>query len=300
MIEASRDDALALGVEVERDDLRRVAQEVVQAFAGLDVPQSRRVVHRSGGNHGALRVKGQADDLRRVPAERVEQLAFLRVPQLGRLVEAARHDLVSIRVVEGDGVHHVPMALQGQQLVAGHGVPNLARPIIAPGDKLVPALVEGAVREGQNVRPQDLEEVEVRAGLRLLLLDQLVNQAPELWLAILRHQRLFEDNLIHEHFDVGFLGQVQQVDFLVLAAPVAQLILQYDARRIVSQQEALQLHLCFPSDGTWTGLQASRSDLRANACARLSRLAEGLFTQRAQVKGKRGSAQSVDSSRPRI
>jgi hypothetical protein len=41
------------------------------------------------------------------------------------------------------------------------GVPDFAGAVVGAGDELVAALVEGAVRERQNVRPQNLEQVKV-------------------------------------------------------------------------------------------------------------------------------------------
>lgn len=91
-----------------------------------------------------------------------------RIPQLSRLVKAARHNLVPIRIVECDGVHHVFMSLQSQQLAASGSVPHLARPVVAACDELIASLVEGAVGEGEYVGPQHLEQiVHARVGLHL-------------------------------------------------------------------------------------------------------------------------------------
>ena len=86
VVEGARDDALALRVEVQRHDLRRVAQQRVQALPGLHVPEACGVVHGPRGDHRAVGVERQTHDLRRMPAQRVVQLTRLRTPQLTRLV----------------------------------------------------------------------------------------------------------------------------------------------------------------------------------------------------------------------
>jgi hypothetical protein len=40
-----------------------------------------------------------------------------------------------VRIVEGYGINHVLVTLQGVQLLSGHGVPQLACPVIASCDK---------------------------------------------------------------------------------------------------------------------------------------------------------------------
>ncbi len=63
------------------------------------------------------------------------------------------------------------MSLESQQLVAGDGVPDLAGAVVAAGDELVAGLVEGAVGERQDVRPENLEEKEVTRLVALQLLN---------------------------------------------------------------------------------------------------------------------------------
>lgn len=57
VVEAARDDPLALGVEVQRNDLGSVSQQGVQALSGLHVPQTRSVVHGAGRYHRAVGVE---------------------------------------------------------------------------------------------------------------------------------------------------------------------------------------------------------------------------------------------------
>ena len=45
------------------------------------------------------------------------------------------HASSPVRIVESNGVHHIPMALQCEQLLASTRVPNLARSVVAPCDE---------------------------------------------------------------------------------------------------------------------------------------------------------------------
>ena len=173
VIERAGDDAVALRVEVQRHDLGRVPAERAHLDAGLHVPQLGRVVHRAGGDRVALRREGETHDLLRVPAQRVQLLASLGRPHLARLVERAGDDLVAVRIVEGDRVHDVLVALERQQLGAALRVPHLARAVVRAGDELVARLVEGAIGQRQNVRGQALEERKPLVVAALGLFNQL-------------------------------------------------------------------------------------------------------------------------------
>ena len=59
------------------------------------------------------------------PSQHVDALARLRVPNPRRLVKGARDNLVTERVVERDGVDHILVALERQDLLARVGVPHL-------------------------------------------------------------------------------------------------------------------------------------------------------------------------------
>ena len=137
VVEAPRDDTLAVSVKVQADNLRSVAQQCVQAVPRLDIPQARSVIHTTRGDHCAVRVERQANDLGGVAAVRVVQLPCLCIPQLARLVKRSRDDLVTVRVVECYCVHDVSVAFERQQLVPSYGVPHLACPIVASGDELI-------------------------------------------------------------------------------------------------------------------------------------------------------------------
>ena len=72
--------------------------------------------------------------------------ASLRVPKLAGLVEGASDDLVTKRVVECDGIHHVLVTLERMKLLAGVGRPYLTRPVVTPSYETVPGLVKRAIR----------------------------------------------------------------------------------------------------------------------------------------------------------
>mmetsp|Transcript_115380 Transcript_115380/g.322524 ORF Transcript_115380/g.322524 Transcript_115380/m.322524 type:complete len:204 (+) Transcript_115380:154-765(+) len=172
----------------------------------------------------------------------VDALPCVRVPQLRGLVKTSCDDLVSEGIVERDRIHDVLVAVQCQQLLAAQRVPDAACPVIGPGDELGPGLVERAIRQRQDVGPQDLEQVKPLVVLVLDLVHQLEDHRAQGVLLVLRDQRLLEHDLVDEHLHVRVGREVQQVDGLRLDVSLPALILQHDARREVPQQEALQLH----------------------------------------------------------
>ena len=87
------------------------------------------------------------------------------------LTEGTRNDLVSVGIIECDGVHDVSVAFQGQQFVTSNCVPYFASTIITASNELVAGLVECAIRQWQDVCSQDLEQEEVPSLDTLLLLD---------------------------------------------------------------------------------------------------------------------------------
>lgn len=68
------------------------------------------------------------------------------------------------------------MLVEGEKLLPGVGVPDLARAVVAARDEFVPRLVERAICEGQQVRAQHLKETEALLLVLLLLLNQLLDQ----------------------------------------------------------------------------------------------------------------------------
>ena len=94
------------------------------------------------------------------------------------------------------------MPFERQQLLPGLRVPDLTRPIVGASDKFVPGFVEGAVCERKDVRAQNFEEEEVVVFVCLELLNELVDETPQLRLAVLRYQRFACDNVVDQHLDV--------------------------------------------------------------------------------------------------
>mmetsp|Transcript_32782 Transcript_32782/g.76574 ORF Transcript_32782/g.76574 Transcript_32782/m.76574 type:complete len:204 (-) Transcript_32782:71-682(-) len=172
----------------------------------------------------------------------MQELSSHRVPHLARLVEGSCNDLVSKGIVECDRVHHVLVPLERQELLPGHRVPHLAGTVVAAGDEPLAVLVESAVCEREDVRSKDFEEVKLLGVLRILFLDELVQELPHVRPLALRQEGLLLQDLVQEHFHVCFDCERQQVDRLLLHLAIA-LILQDDARREVPKQEALELHV---------------------------------------------------------
>lgn len=114
-----------------------MATQVENFLTSLNVPQLGRVIHGARRHQHAVGVEAEADDLHLVALERVVALARVGVPDFGCAVEGARHDFISIRIVEGHGVDHIFVLLQRQQLLAGDSVPDLARAVVAAGDKFI-------------------------------------------------------------------------------------------------------------------------------------------------------------------
>ena len=80
VVEATSDDALSVRVKVKTDNLGCMSQQCVQTISGLNVPQTRCIVHASRGNHGAMRVERQTDYLGGVSTVGVIQLPRLCIP----------------------------------------------------------------------------------------------------------------------------------------------------------------------------------------------------------------------------
>ena len=75
-------------------------------------------------------------------------------------------------VIEGHAVDHIVMLVEGEQLFAGVGVPNLAGAIVGTGNEFVSALVEGTVGQGQQMRPQDFVQFKFLFLIFHLFLDK--------------------------------------------------------------------------------------------------------------------------------
>mmetsp|Transcript_10259 Transcript_10259/g.17670 ORF Transcript_10259/g.17670 Transcript_10259/m.17670 type:complete len:216 (+) Transcript_10259:902-1549(+) len=196
VIERPRDDLVSCGVKAQAHDLCAMAKQSAQLGPSLHIPKLRGVVHGSGGDNRTLGVERKTHNLSRVSTQRVVELARIRIPQLAGLVEGPGDDLVAERVVESDGVHHVLMTLQGVDLVTGKGVPHFTGTVVRPCDESVPAFVERAVGEGEDMRTQNLEEGEVRVLVHLQLLDELEYKPPECRPTIFCNHRFLPHHLI--------------------------------------------------------------------------------------------------------
>ena len=83
-------------------------------------------------------------------------------------------------VVEGHRVDDVGVLVQGEEFLAGVGVPDLASAIVRSCDELVTGLVESAVGQREQMGAKDLEEGELLHLVLELLLDQLLNELLQL------------------------------------------------------------------------------------------------------------------------
>ena len=133
------------------------------------------MVHRAGRRQNTVRIEGKTNDLLAMTLERVAHLASDTIPNFCRLVEAARHDQITKGVVERHGINDVFMLLETQQFAATLGVPDLACPIVAARDEFVSRLVECAIRQRQQVRPQHRKQLELLLPVLHLLLDEAYN-----------------------------------------------------------------------------------------------------------------------------
>lgn len=74
------------------------------------------------------------------------------------LTKRACYDSVSPRIIESDGVNHVPVSFKIHKLLTGFCAPYLTRPIIATSDEFITLLVEGAICQRKDVCPQNLKQ----------------------------------------------------------------------------------------------------------------------------------------------
>lgn len=65
------------------------------------------------------------------------------------------------------------MPLERMQKVAGLGLPDFARAIIAPRDELIPILIKPTVRKRQHMRFQSLKQLKILLLLLLYLQNKL-------------------------------------------------------------------------------------------------------------------------------
>ena len=162
------------------------------------------MVHRAGRRQNTVRIEGQTNDLLAMAFKRVAHLASDTIPNFCRLVEAARHDQITEGVVERHRVNDVFVLLKTQQFAATLGVPDLACPIVAARDKFVSRLVECAIRQRQQVRPQHRKQLELLLPILHLLLDEAYNMSDAVVLTFdqllqLRFARLVNERLLQQY-----------------------------------------------------------------------------------------------------
>ena len=130
-------------------------------------------------------------------------LAGGRVPDFSFSVEGSGHDFVAVGVVKSHRVHDVGVLIEGEQLLTGDGVPDLAGSVVGACDEFVSRLVECAIGQRKQMGSQDLVESELLLLVFLLLFDQLLNELLQLRLAGLGDQGLLEQDLIDESVDIS-------------------------------------------------------------------------------------------------
>mmetsp|Transcript_35406 Transcript_35406/g.34450 ORF Transcript_35406/g.34450 Transcript_35406/m.34450 type:complete len:221 (-) Transcript_35406:19-681(-) len=217
--------------------------QIKDLLARLHIPDLGCHIHGACSHQKTMRIEGETDDFHFVALEGVVPLAGVGVPDLGGSIEGPRHNLVPIRIVEGHGVDDIFVFFEGEDFSAADGVPDLAGSIVAAGDESVSALVEGAVGEGEEVGPEDLEEAELLFLVLHLLFYQLLDELLQLRFPGLGDEGLFEEDLVDEAVDVGLGGEVEEVDGLRLDLLVLPQVLQDYPWRVVTKEESLQLHI---------------------------------------------------------
>lgn len=80
---------------------------------GHDAPLCGGVIHRPGGDQGALGVEAQADDLRQVAPQCVEAVTGFRVPHFAGLVERPSDDSISGQSAQESRAFETPGLVKG-------------------------------------------------------------------------------------------------------------------------------------------------------------------------------------------
>ena len=77
--------------------------------------------------------------------ERMVPLPCIRIPDFSLAIEGARHDFVTVGVVEGHRIDDISVFIERQELLPGVRIPDLACTIVAAGNEPATALIESAV-----------------------------------------------------------------------------------------------------------------------------------------------------------
>ena len=67
------------------------------------------------------------------------------------MYELRKDDYLPVWIVKGHGIDNVGVLVQGEQLLAGIGVPHLASPIVRARDEFVSRLVECTICQWKQV-----------------------------------------------------------------------------------------------------------------------------------------------------
>lgn len=94
----------------------------------------------------------------------------------GSLTERTSDNLITIGIIESNGIDHVSVTLERQQLITSDGVPHFASSVITTSDKLITRLIEGTIRKGQDMSTQNLEQEEVTAFIAFQLFNEFYNK----------------------------------------------------------------------------------------------------------------------------
>lgn len=92
---------------------KSIINSTVERCWGHDAPLCGGVVHRTGGDQGALGVKAQADNLRQVAPQRVEAVTGFRVPHFAGLVERPSDDPIPGQSAQESRTFETPGLLKG-------------------------------------------------------------------------------------------------------------------------------------------------------------------------------------------
>lgn len=68
--------------------------------------------HGAGSDSSTTRIKAQTDNLSGMTSVCMIELTSIGVPELASLVEGSSDDLISVRIIKGNGIDDVSMSLE--------------------------------------------------------------------------------------------------------------------------------------------------------------------------------------------
>jgi len=71
--------------------------------------------------------------------------------------ERSCYDFITPGVVERDRINHITMTFKSQQFFPSFSSPDFTSSVITSSDEFVTLLVKCAIRQRQNMRPENLE-----------------------------------------------------------------------------------------------------------------------------------------------